>query len=219
MKSLIAAFAIAVLAAAAPAHADEAAGLTLGLRAAYGLPLGDAGDGANLRGLTTGAIPMQLEAGWRFDEHWFAGAFFSWGPTYAGSDARDLLRAQGLNDVSGHAVQRLGLQGIYTILPEQRFAPWVGLSVGYEWALYADAKLSDGREIEVGLGGFEAAVQVGGDYRLTPNFSIGPFATFNVGQYRSHLTWIEHSENTTASVEDRGIHGWLQVGLKGTFNL
>jgi len=217
-RNLLAAFTLLTL-AAGPARADEASGLSLALRAAYGQPFGKAGDGLTLRSLTTGAVPVQLDAGWRFDEHWLAGAYFSYGPTFAGGGARDSLRAQGAGDVSGHFEQRLGLQGIYTILPAQRFAPWVGLAVGYEWTRYADAKLADGREIEVGLRGFEAALQAGGDYRLTPRFSVGPFASLNVGQYRSRLTWIEHGADTTRSVDPRATHGWFQLGVKGSFAL
>lgn len=217
-RKLLAVFALLAL-AAGTARADETSGLSLGLRAAYGLPLGEAGDGSNLRSLTTGAIPVQLEAGWRIDEHWLAGAFFSLGPTFVGGGARDALRAQGARDVGGHLEQRLGLQAIYTVLPERRFAPWIGLAVGYEWTRYASAKLPDGRETEIGLGGPEAALQVGGDYRLAPRFSVGPFATFNVGQYRSRLTWVEDGSNTTSSVDQRRTHGWLQLGVKGTFNL
>ena len=218
IRNLLAALTLLAL-AAGPARADETSGLSLALRAAYGHPLGKAGDGLTLRSLTTGAVPVQLEAGWRFDEHWLAGGYFSYGPTFAGGGARAALRAQGASDVSGHFEQRLGLQGLYTILPERRFAPWVGLAVGYEWTRYADATLADGREIEVGLRGLEAALQAGADYRLTPRFSVGPFASFNVGQYRSRLTWIEDGADTTRSVDQRGTHGWLQLGLKGTFAL
>lgn len=219
MNNLIAAFAVLVLTSSARADAAEASGITLGLRAAYGTPFGDAGDGATLRGLTSGAVPIQLEAGWRFDEHWLAGAFFSLGPAFAGTDARRALRAQGASDVSNHATQRLGVQGIYSLLPGARFAPWVGLAAGYEWTRYADAKLSDGREMGTGLSGFEAAVQVGGDYRLTRRISVGPFAAFSVGQYRHHLTWIDDGKGSATSVRDRRLHEWLQLGLKGTFNM
>lgn len=217
-RNLFAALTLIAL-AAGPARADEASGLALGLRTSYGVPLGEAGDGSSLRSLTTGAVPVQIEAGWRFDEHWLAGAYFAWGPTVVGGGARSALRAQGARDVSGHFEQRLGLQAIYTVLPDRRFAPWIGLAVGYEWTRYADAKLADGRETELGLGGPEATLQVGGDYRVAPRFSVGPFAAFSVGRYHSRLVWVEDGSDTTSSVNDRGTHGWIHLGVKGTFNL
>jgi hypothetical protein len=216
LAALVASLAVA---ASAPARASDDSGLTLGLRASYALPLGEAGGGADLADLTTGAVPVQIELGWRFDRHWQAGAYFAWGPTMDGSDARAQLRAMGARDVSGHFEQRLGVQGIYSLLPSHRFAPWVGLSAGYEWTRYADAKLSDGKEIEVGLRGLEAALHVGADYRVTPRFAVGPFASFSVGQYRARLTWVEDGEDSVRRLGDRGLHEWLQLGVKGTFDL
>jgi hypothetical protein len=219
MRNTIAAVSLLALAfTASPALADERSGLTLGLRAAYGLPLGEAGDGSNLNELTKGAVPVQLEAGWRFDEHWLAGAYFAWGPTFVANDAKDALAAQGARDVSGHFEQRVGVQGIYTILPGERFAPWVGVGAGYEWTRYADATVASG-ETELGLRGLEAMLQVGGDYALTPKFSVGPFASFNVGQYRSHVSWVENDGSTTTTVNEKGVHEWLQLGVRGTFGL
>lgn len=209
---------IALAAVAGPARATEARGLELGLRAAYALPLGNAGDGARLRGLTTGALPMQLEAGWRFDERWLAGAYLTLGPTFSGGDGRSELRAQGARSVGGHYEQRIGLQVAYTVMPSSRcFVPWVGLAAGYEWTRYADAKLADGREIEVGLRGFDAALQAGGDMRVSPWLAVGPFASLHLGQYRSRITWVDHADETATRIADRGIHGWAELGVKGTF--
>lgn len=217
-KILLSALALIAF-AAAPARADEQSGLALGLRAAYAVPFGGAGDGTDLRELTTGAAPAQLDLSWRFDERWAAGAYFAWGPTFVASDARASLRAQGARDVSGHFEQRLGLQAIYTLRSSPRFSPWVGVSAGVEWTRYADATLADGRELEVGVRGLEAGLQLGGDVSLGRSFTIGPFAAFNVGQYRTRLGWTEGGEEETSSVHDRAVHGWLQLGVKGTFKL
>ena len=221
-KTLVAAIVILSAAIAGPTRADETSGLSLGLRAAYGVPLGDAGDGANLNDLATGAAPVQLEAGWRFDEHWLAGVYFAWGPTFVGDGARSALQARGATGVGGHFEQRIGVQGIYTFSPLRGFSPWAGVGLGYEWTRYADAKV-EGREVEVGLRGFEAMLQVGAEHRLSDRFSVGPFATFNVGQYRSTIEWAEGEAGIDTSAEsdiaDRGIHEWLQFGIRGSFSL
>jgi len=217
-KALLLLSLLTLATAARPARAGDDAGLQLGLRAAYALPLGDAGDGAELRDLTPGAVPVQLEAGWRFDRHWLAGAYFAWGPSLVGDVAKDALAEAGASDVSGHFEQRVGLQGIYTFSPLSKLAPWVGLGLGYEWTRYADAKLPSGDETEVGLRGFEALLQVGGDYRVTSRLTVGPYATFSVGQYGSHVATVEGDSSTT-DVEDRGIHEWVQLGFKGSFDL
>lgn len=209
---------VAVLSTPTSARADEQSGLALGLRAAYALPFGDAGGGAKLNQLTAGAIPLQLDVGYRFDRRWQVGGYFGWGPARIADDARSGLSAQGATDISGHAIMRIGVQGSYSFLPDARLAPWVGLSAGWEWVRYASATVA-GAETEIGVRGFEAGVQVGGDYRIAPRFTIGPFASFHVGQFRSTMTWRSGSSESTADISDKKLHEWLQLGLKGTFNL
>ena len=227
MKKLLALTAILATVAAPSARAETGSGLSLGLRAGYGVPLGSAGDGSSLNQLTAGAVPIQLDVGYRLDEHWLAGGYFGWGPARIASAAKRTLAAQGATDVGGHAVQRLGLQGIYTFLPEARFAPWAGLGLGYEWTRYASARLNTATgtaDAEIGMGGFEAIVQVGGDYRLSRGFTIGPFATLSFGQFRNHVSDVDVKSGTvadpgTTSVSSKGIHEWLQLGVRGTFEL
>lgn len=230
MRKLITALSVIAAVAAAPAaRADEESGLTLGVRAAFGMPLGSAGDGEDLDHLTKGAIPIQLDVGWRFDSRWLAGAYFSWGPTLVASNAKGALAASGATGIEGHAVQRLGVQALYTVLRGRRFDQWVGLGLGYEWTRYAEARLNTGSgtaDAELGLRGFEAILQIGGDYRVTPKLSVGPFATVNFGQYRSHVSDVDvrsgtvpDAGSTSRSVQDHGIHEWMQLGIKGTFNL
>lgn len=218
MRTTAALFAIAALAAAAPARADRDSGLALGIRAAYAVPFGGAVQGTDLNKLTSGTSPLQLDVGWRFDRRWQAGGYLGYGFVRLADEANAALAAQGATDIDGHALMRLGLQGIYTILPDARFAPWVGASVGYEWLRYASATVA-GKETEVGVRGFEAGVQLGADYRLGPSFAVGPFAAFTVGQFRSKMTWVSGSGETASDVADKTIHEWLQLGIKGSFEL
>jgi outer membrane protein W len=220
MRTIAALLATISLAAAAPApaRADAESGLALGLRAAYAVPFGSAVQGTNLNQLTSGSSPLQLDVGWRFDRRWQAGGYLGYGFVRLADEANAALAAQGATDVDGHALMRLGVQGIYTILPDARFAPWVGASVGYEWLRYASATVA-GKETEVGVRGFEAGVQVGADYRLGASFTVGPFAAFSVGQFSSRMTWVSGSGETATDVTDKGLHEWLQLGFKGSFEL
>ena len=218
MRTTAALFAIAALAAAAPARADRDSGLALGIRAAYAVPFGSAVQGTDLNKLTSGSSPLQLDVGGRFDRRWQAGGYFGYGFVRLADEANAALAAQGATDIDGHALMRLGVQGIYTILPDARFAPWVGASVGYEWLRYASATVA-GKETEVGVRGFEAGLQLGADYRLGSSFVAGPFAAFSVGQYRSRMTWVSGAGETSTDVADKGLHEWLQLGIKGSFEL
>jgi hypothetical protein len=211
---------VAVLAAAlcTTARADETSGLSVGLRSSYAIPLGSAADGSALNDLTKGAIPFQLDVGWRFDPHWLAGAYFAWGPALVADAGKRALQASGASDVRGHYQQRLGIQGIYTFSPDQRLAPWAGLGLGYEWTRFAQAKV-DGNETEIGLAGFEASLQLGGDYRVSRRFVVGPFASVSFGRYDSYTSWTQHQGSSDSSVNDKGIHEWIQLGVKGSFGL
>jgi hypothetical protein len=227
MKKLVAAAVVAVLTfLAAPARAEEK-GFTLGLRTAYALPLGTAGDGADLNELTSGAVPVQIELGYRLTRNVLAGAYFAWGYAMVADEAKSALAADGATGIGGHAVQRVGVQAIYSFMPGAKLAPWAGLGVGYEWARYASAELRSATgtaDTEVGLRGFEALLQVGGDLRVAPKFTIGPFATLNVGRFESHVASVDETSGTfpggdsSQEVSDKGFHEWIQLGVKGTFD-
>jgi hypothetical protein len=188
--------AAAMLLAAAPARAGDDSGLTIGLRAVYGVPFGDAGDGTRLNELTKGVSPLQLDVGYRLDSRWQVGGYFGYGFVRVADQAKSAVAAQGATDIDGHALMRVGVQGIYTLPSAAGFKPWLGLTAGYEWLRYASGQIS-GKETEVGLRGFEAGVQVGADYRVGSAFSVGPFAAFNVGQFRSRITWTSGSGETS----------------------
>jgi hypothetical protein len=211
----------AALALAMPARAADS-GLSLGLRTTYGIPLGTAGDGAAFADLTSGAIPVQVDLSYRISRHWLVGGYFSWGWAGVADAAKAELGAAGATEIRGHAVQRLGLQGIYRFAPDSVLVPWAGLAFGYEWTRYAAMNLSPaagGEETEIGLGGFEGTLQWGADLALLPSFRFGPFAAFSVGQFQKRLATQVGPGAATGDVKETGLHQWMQFGLKGTFDL
>lgn len=219
IKTTLAALAL-LLVPATRARADEQRGFTFGVRAAYALPFGDATSGQRLSGLTTGAAPAQLEVGWRFDERWQAGAYLSYGSAFLGSDARDSLRARGARHVRGHSEQRLGLQGFYTLPHQGRLAPWVGLALGLESTRYAQAHLAEGDRATVGFLGVETALQAGADWKLSRRMEAGPFLAVHGGRYFSRLERTEEDDKERVrGVRSPAPHGWLELGVRGTFDL
>lgn len=218
-KTILTVLALIPLCAAGLARADEQHGLSLGLRAAYALPFGDATTGQSLGGLTTGAAPGQLEIGWRFGDHWEAGAYFSCGSTFVGDDARNGLRAQGGSGVRGHTEQRIGLQGFYTLSRQGVLAPWVGLAAGLESTRYAKAQRADELDTVIGLSGVEAALQAGADWRIFRWFRAGPFLALHAGRYLSRLEWVEGGDERTSTNGSKANHGWFELGVRGSFDL
>jgi outer membrane protein W len=214
MKKLNAVLLLIAATAIGPGARAEDTGFTLGTRAAFGIPFGVAGNKADFNKLASAAVPFQLDLGYRFDGNWSAGAYFGYGFALIADEAKSGLQASGATDVGGHAIMRVGLQGIYTILPDARFAPWVGLGLGYEWTRYASATPSGATSgTELGFRGFEASVQVGGDYALGHNVAIGPFASLSFGRFDHAIA----GRNDSVDVADKSIHEWLQLGVRASF--
>lgn len=100
---------------------------------------------------------------------------------------------------------RFGVQGQYQLSPGQSINPWFGLGIGMEML---DSKVGD---LKGGFSGFEFAnLQVGADFKATDSLGIGPFVGFSLGQYSSTT-----GDNGT-DIEDKGLHQWLTIGVKGT---
>jgi hypothetical protein len=70
--------------------------------------------------------------------------------------------------------------------------------------------------------GLDGTVQLGGDYWLAPRFAVGPFMAFTFGRFSTvalDASSAGQSQSTSQDIEDEAWHEWLQLGLKGTFDL
>jgi len=203
---------LVVTALVSPAFADEGK-FTLGARAARAVPLGTAGDGWKLNELVTLGAPVQLDADVRVGDSWRVGGYFSYGPVAIADEAKDFLAAAGLSEIGGHRQQRVGLQVARDFRTSARLSPWVGVSAGYEWTRYAAAKVA-GQETEIGMAGFDAAIQLGAAYKVTPRFTVGPYAAFDLGRFGKNVSWTEDEGGTSTDITEKGTHQWLRFGVK-----
>lgn len=205
---------VALLAAStAQAQAPSASGFSLGARVGYGIPLGDADGGdpfsgtppAAMTDLVSGMIPLQLDVTYRFNPNWQLGLYFQYGIAFAASN----FCPTGAS-CSGSNV-RFGAEAMYTFA-SQGFSPWVGLGLGFEWQnLTASAA---GISVDFQVSGFEYLnIQLGGDWKLSPTFKMGPFVSFSLGSYDN-----VSAAGLSGSIANTTTHEWLQLGLKGTFD-
>ncbi len=197
MRLLRAAPLLAALLLAPAARAGDD-GLTVGVRAALGFPFGkiDGRTTFTVGDAVPGDFPFWLELGYRFDRHWSLVGFFQYAPaTTDGCPAGYHCRASD---------QRFGAIGIYRFDPST-FTPWMGIGTGYEW-------FNVDRGAPVHAGGLELSLQVGGDFRPAPGIGLGPYVCFSVGQFSSVTT------GPVQQTIDKTSHGWVQVGVKGTFD-
>jgi hypothetical protein len=195
----------------------------LGLRVGYAPALGDAfkdpqtNQTAKLSDGIKSQVPIQIDASYKFDKDWAAGLYVSYGFGQVGQAATCTpdVCSKSANDL------RLGAQGFYTFSKVGGpFLPWVGLGLGWERA-YA-ALSADGATLSDTLSGFEAILQVGGDYKLAEQFSIGPYVTYSLGQYTSmsvNISGAPTGNGTTNLSIDRTFHSWFSFGVIGKWDI
>lgn len=119
------------------------------------------------------------------------------------SDIKDACDAASV-DCSASQL-RFGLQGQYHLSPGESMNPWFGLGVGLEMV---DQKAGDTKS---GVSGLEfATLMAGADFKVADNIGVGPFLNFSIGQY-SKVTGDNEGD-----IEDKAMHQWLTIGVKGT---
>src|SRR5215813_7565631 len=163
----------AALQDAAPATADRDDrnhGLSFGLRAGYGVPLGNEAGDFKLSSSIKGMIPIWLDAGYRINPSFYLGAFFQYGFGLAPDACTATI------DCSEHLI-RFGLNAHYHFLPDGMIDPWVGLGAGYEIFSFHFSGTIPGLQFPIeGSGsesGFEFAnVQLGSDVRITSSVAM-----------------------------------------------
>lgn len=202
---------------------EKGPGFSVGLRAGYGLPFGDAvggpdgSDGEKLSDTVSSVIPLQLDVGYFLSSNLYVGGSFQYGiASLAEGDS-------GCDDgeLSCSVRQmRFGVNLAYHFAPESTINPWMGVGVGYETlTLSLSGETNDiSLKADSTAKGFEFANAQGGvDFRVSDTLSVGPFVTFTVAQYASTSSRVEFgddSEEESSDIENKSIHGWLYGGVR-----
>lgn len=189
-------------------------GFELGARLGFALPLGNGVQDGKMSDALNGAVPVIVDLGYRINPHFYIGAY---GQAGYGLPANDSCGKSGVS--CSAQSYRLGVNAHYHFTPEASFDPWIGVGTGYEW-LHQSAE-GGGLTASSTFSGFEIVnVQVGGDYHLSPNASIGPFASFALSQYSNQSAALNGQDaQIPSSIEHTALHEWLTIGIKGTFDL
>jgi len=178
----------------------EHPGFDLGVRLGYAIPFGDVFQNAGLADGLSGAIPFVLEAGYRFNPNVTAGLLFQ----YAFGQPKNCP------DSCSASIVRFGAEAIYSFRTGNMLDPWLGAAIGYEWLNTSETGTPDAQ-----FSGVEfLTLQGGADYRMGPQFALGPFLSFSIARYGS-----ASSGGTSVDIPQTAMHEWLQLGVRGTFNL
>jgi outer membrane protein W len=212
--------------APAPAPAEASASVStsegapsgkfvIGARLGYGIPMGDGSEGEAMSDGLSGQIPIWLDLGYMVTPNIMVGLYGQYGFGLLSSDMNDACDTQSI-DCSASIV-RLGIQGQYHLSPAEKFDPWLGLGIGYEWATLSQS--AGGVSLSTTTKGFEFVNLQGGlDYKLSPAFGIGPFLSFSLGQYGSYSS-SGGGQSASGDIDKTAIHEWLTFGVRGAFTL
>lgn len=196
--------------------AAASAQLSLGARLGYSLPMGDAVEDGALKDGIKGQIPIQIDVGYKLMPALKLGGYFAAGYGFAGDEISDVCDLDGVD--CSFRVYRAGLQLTYDFAKvSATFVPWVGAGIGYEWgSIKVEA---GGDEATESYRGFEFLnLQAGGDWKVGGNMSVGPFVMFSIAQY-SNYKFEEPGLSESGSIDNKGIHEWLQIGIRGTLDI
>lgn len=214
---------LAVIAVPTASHAQ----FQLGVRLGYGGASGDAykdkvtGEAAKMSDGISSQVPVQLDAMFAVTPQIRLGGYLSYGFARIGGTLKDTCDLGGV-DCSTSEV-RLGIQGTYAFtMVSPKFVPWAGLGIGYEWSSYTAE--ATGVKVETSLSGFEfATLQIGGDYKVNPLFSVGPYLTYSFAQYSGGQQKLSIAGQPTETLNfsdsnDTAMHSWWSIGIAGKFD-
>ncbi len=223
MRKIVLSLAALAVVASQPARAaDPSPGFGASLRLAYGIPMGSVANETNgdLSNFLKGSLPIQLDLGYRITPNLAVAAYGQYAFGFAG-DA-NLAGAGNVCSVSGVSCSghdwRVGVEAFWHFMPGQQLDPWFGVGTGYEWMSFSAE--GGGEKADITFHGWEFVnLQLGADYRVAPGFGFGPFVQFSLGQYSSGNATSTTGGSTSGDITNKTTHEWLQIGVRGTFNL
>jgi opacity protein-like surface antigen len=201
-----AAFADEQPAAAPPAGEVSPTGPRVGVRTGVGLPIGSAFAGSGGLSDTIAAyVPLRLDVGYRIERHFYVGI--------DGQVAAIIPNGcTGGFRCSGTST-RVGVMVAYHLLPTKVFDPYLGIGIGYE-VLHTSRSFGDA-SVDITARGFELIdAELGADLRLGRAWRIGPVVSGSLGRYTSVAV-----NGTTSTDFDTLQHAWINIGVRGAFDL
>ena len=195
-----------------PAAAQEPSsgtGLALGVRGAYGIPLGKLYDDYKVSSTIGNVVAPQVDLAYFLGRQLSLGAYFQYG---FASGMRGVVGSE----TSGR-VLRFGFDVDYHFTPEAFVAPWVGVGMGYEVAS-VDFRFPQEESIStLEYKGLEwGHAHFGVDFQLTRSVAVGPYVTATLGQYTKFDGLLGGVLLPRIDIpgDSRAFHCWLQPGVR-----
>lgn len=200
---------------------------TFGARLGFAPAMGDAakeqstGQAMKMSDGMKSQVPIQLEGGYKLTNEFSLGLYFSYGFGQVGGALSSDCSAAG-QSCSAHDT-RFGVQALYSFTQvNPQFVPWVGAGIGYEWGTWEATGGGQPSQSFTFKGWELLNLQLGGDYLMSPQFSIGPYVMLSLAQY-SDVEATQGGLTVSGSLSDLGfdktVHTWLSFGVRGKFDL
>jgi hypothetical protein len=188
-------------------------GLQLGFRTGYALPMGnaDGSTGGEMSNLYSGQVPIFFEIGGKPLPAIFLGGYLGLG--FGGTDGQ-IGTACSASGVSCATVTvRAGFEILGYFSPGEKMSPWLGYGIGIEATSIAVS--SSGSDGTLTASGPEFAHFMGGiDFRLSKSFGLGPSVDLSIAEYTTMKTDTP-TVSQSSSLENKAIHEWLALGVRG----
>jgi hypothetical protein len=204
----------AALAAAQGAPVPDR-GAEVAVRTGLAIPFGSTAEGSDFDQYASSAIPLLVEAGFRVDSHLFLGGRFG----YAFPNLKNPNNVCTNASCDGSVIT-LGIEGIYRLMPEETFAPWLGVGLGYDWTSVDVTAQNANLGGSATYSGFQGILMAGGDYRVNQQLVLGPALEASFGRFDTVATETRLGGSTTsmeADITDTAWHTWITLGIRGAW--
>ena len=201
-------------------------GFETSLRLGIGVPVGSAGQDSagtdrSVSDLTPWRVPIWIDVGYHFSPATTLGVYAQVGIGGTGDACTSECDWSDL---------RIGVEGQWRVAPASPLNPWLGLGLGYESLSYRTLQLIEVVRPDTGtptqvstriaerLGGPELLLQAGLDFEVEDSLHIGPYLSATGGLYLSDsFTCDVRGACPLAGLDGSGLHGWLGVGVRGSY--
>jgi hypothetical protein len=212
------------------AHADEESGVSVGVRAGYAIPFGNAESGVTMNALQHGMIPAWFDAGYRINRKIFIGAFYQYGvtlpltnscsfpPSVPGALVATAQGKAGQTTCDGRD-QRFGLEVAYHIRPKEQIDPWIGLGLGWEFTTLDYSTGAAAAVSSYQMSGFSADLQLGADLRFSKVVPFGPFIDVSLSSFGTASYYDANGVGYGPETFSSSVHGWVTLGARVQFDL
>lgn len=197
-----------------PGPQETDSGPELGLRLGVTTGSGDFESGDTLASSVSSVLPLWVDAGYRFEDRWFAGFYWQYG-----LGVRSATSIATCPDCVHNGI-RYGVQVNYSVVRRPTAHVWVGLGVGHQ----SFETVNEATKRGTAYSGWEPLnLQFGSSWRPTSGLEFGPFFALAYTTINSKGGVCYSADRNSCPAQDRtsltnaGPIWWSTFGVRAVF--